>query len=176
MSTDGCYFVTYAVVDWADAFTRNRYKNIFIESWKHCQQNKGLPIHAYVIMTNHVHMIISRNSMSVLENIMRDMKKFTASKIIEAIQANKEESRREWLLSLFRKAGEENDNNKIFQFWQQNNHPVLCDKPDMLKQKMNYIHENPVRAGFVEKVEDWIFSNAGDYYLSKKGLMEISYV
>ena len=144
---DGCYFVTYAVVDWADVFTRNTYKDILIESWKHCQQHKGLLIHGYVIMTNHVHMIISRNSGELLESIMRDMKKFTASKIIEAVQSNKEESRREWMLSLFGKAGAENSNNKIFQFWRQDNHPILCDILDMLKRKLNYIHENPVRAG-----------------------------
>ena len=51
---EGCYFVTFAVVGWVDVFTRNVYKDILIESWKYCQQKKGLLIHAYVIMTNHV--------------------------------------------------------------------------------------------------------------------------
>jgi REP element-mobilizing transposase RayT len=173
---DGCYFVTFAVVGWADVFTRNIYKEILIESWKHCQQYKGLNIHAYVIMTNHVHMIISRNSDALLQAIMRDMKKYTSTIIINAIKANKQESRKEWIISLLRNAGEENSNNKIFQFWQQDNHPVLCDTTDMLKQKMKYVHENPVRAGFVEKAEDWIYSSAGDYYLNRKGLIDISFV
>ena len=79
-------------------------------------------------------------------------------------------------MSLFSKAGEENSNNKTYQFWQQDNHPVLCDSPDILKQKMNYTHENPVRASFVEKAEDWIYSSAGDYYLNRKGLVDISYL
>ena len=173
---DGCYFVTYSVVDWADVFTRNTYKDILIESWKHCQKHKGLNIHAYVIMTNHVHMIISRKSENTLEAIMRDMKKFTASKIIEAIQYSKEESRKEWLMGLFRKAGEENSNNKIFQFWQQDNHPMLCFNPDIFQQKLTYVHQNPVRAGFVEKAEDWLYSSAGDYYLGRKGLIDIDRV
>lgn len=173
---EACYFVTYAVVDWADVFTRNIYKEILMDSWKYCQQHKGLSIHAYVIMTNHVHMIISKTGEVKLEAIMRDMKKFTSSKLIEAVQTNKEESRREWLLDLFRKAGSENSNNKIYQFWQQENHPIQCSTPEILRQKMNYIHENPVRAGFVEKAEDWLWSSASDYYLGKKGAIDLSYV
>ena len=79
-----------------DIFTRNVYKDILIESWKFCQQKKGLLIHAYVIMTNHVHMIISKNTDVLLEAIMRDMKKFTSVKIREAIK-REPESRRECL-------------------------------------------------------------------------------
>ena len=101
---DGCYFVTFAVVGRVDVFTRNVYKDILIESWKYCQQKKGLLLHAYVIMTNHVHMIISRNSKSLLEDIMRDMKKFTSAKILEAIMTE-HESRREWMIEIFKAAG-----------------------------------------------------------------------
>lgn len=173
---DGCYFVTYAVVDWADVFTRNMYREILLDSWRHCQQHKGLSIHAYVIMTNHIHMIISKTSNTLLESIMRDMKKFTSTKLTEAIQFNREESRREWMLELFHKAGKENSNNKTYQFWQQDNHPIQCHTPEMLKQKMNYIHENPVHAGFVEKSEDWLWSSASDYHLGRKGLIDLSYV
>lgn len=96
---DGVYFVTHTVVEWVDVFTRNIYKDILIDSWKHCQQHKGLLIHAYVIMTNHVHMIISRNSEVLLESIMRDMKKFTSSMILEAIK-KEPESRRNWMLDI----------------------------------------------------------------------------
>src|SRR6185369_2417499 len=144
---------------WVDLFTRNVYKDILLESWRYCQQQKGLLIHAYVIMTNHVHMIVSRNSDTLLEAIMRDMKKFTSSKLLEAIK-KEPESRKEWMLSLFRQAGENNSNNKIFQLWQQDNHPIECGSPTILSQKMDYVHENPVRAGFVERAEDWTYSSA----------------
>lgn len=172
---DACYFVTFAVVGWVDLFTRNVYKDILLESWRYCQQQKGLLIHAYVIMTNHVHMIISRNSDPLLEAIMRDMKKFTSSKLLEAIK-KEPESRKEWMLMLFRQAGENNSNNKIFQLWQQDNHPIECGSPTILRQKMDYVHENPVRAGFVEKAEDWTYSSAAHYYCGKKSLIELSYV
>ena len=174
--SEACYFVTYAVVDWADVFTRNVYREILLDSWKYCQQHKGLNIHAYVIMTNHAHMIMSKSGETALESIMRDMKKFTSVKLLEAIQSNNKESRREWLLELFRKAGKENSNNTINQFWQQDNHPIQCSTPEILKQKMNYVHENPVRAGLVEKPEDWHWSSAVDYYLGKKGLIDLSFV
>ena len=135
---DACYFVTFAVVGWVDLFTRNVYKDILLESWRYCQQQKGLLIHAYVIMTNHVHMIISKNSDTLLEAIMRDMKKFTSSKLLEAIK-KEPESRREWMLTLFRQAGENNSNNKIFQLWQQDNHPIECESPTILSQKIMFM-------------------------------------
>ena len=110
-----------------------------IESWKYCQQKKGLLIHAYVIVTNHVHMIISRNLNSLLKDIMRDMKKFTAAKILEAIKTETE-SRKEWMLTIFQEAGESNSNNTVYQFWQQDTH-------DILQQKMEYL---PVRQVFMK--------------------------
>jgi hypothetical protein len=80
-------------------------------------------------------MIISKTGETKLESIMRDMKKFTSSKLLNAIQSNKEESRREWLLELFRKAGSENSNNKAYQFWQQDNHPIQCSTPEIFETK-----------------------------------------
>jgi REP element-mobilizing transposase RayT len=71
---EGCYFVTYSVVGWVDVFTRNVYKDILVSSWRHCQQHKQFFIHAYVVMTNHVHMIVSSGSYFCLQNIIRDLK------------------------------------------------------------------------------------------------------
>ena len=83
---DGVYFVTYAVVGWVDVFTRDEYRNIIVDSLSYCSNKKGLVIHAWVIMTNHVHIIISRKGQTPLEYIMRDMKKFTSVEIIQAIE------------------------------------------------------------------------------------------
>lgn len=156
---DGTYFVTFAVVHWIDVFTRNCYRELFLESLKYCQDNKGLRVHAYVIMTNHVHLIIS-SSGDPLEHIMRDLKKFTSSRIIKTIRSNPSESRREWLLKAFREAGSRNSNNKYFQFWQQDNHPIELLSKRMFDQKLNYIHNNPVAQGLVTKAEDFPWSSA----------------
>jgi len=78
------YFISFATVNWIDVFTRNEYRDILLESWKHCQKEKGLEIFGWCIMPSHVHMIVSSHD-SKLEDIIRDMKSFTSRKIREAI-------------------------------------------------------------------------------------------
>jgi REP element-mobilizing transposase RayT len=96
-NSNGVYFVTFTVVEWVDIFTRSRYADIVLNSLKYCIEAKGLQLHAYVIMSNHVHLIISRNGQETLSNIVRDFKKFTTSQIIKSIK-ELPESRRNWLL------------------------------------------------------------------------------
>ncbi|MEQ9306284.1 MAG: transposase, partial [Marinoscillum sp.] len=84
---EGIYFISTAVVYWIDVFTRRDYKGIIIDSLKHCMKEKGLAVYAYVIMSNHIHLIISNSSAeSTLSDTMRDFKKFTAMKIIKALK------------------------------------------------------------------------------------------
>jgi REP element-mobilizing transposase RayT len=94
------YFVTFTVIQWLDVFTRQEYRDIFLDSLRYCQQNKGLEVCAYVIMTNHIHMIIGRHGAPALEDIVRDIKKYTSVKIIDAIKNNPQESRKELMLWL----------------------------------------------------------------------------
>ena len=124
---DGIYFITLVVVDWIDVFTRNMYKDEIIDSLKYCQTNKGLVIHAWVIVTNHLHLIISRNGDQKLQDILRDFKKFTAYKLLGSIMNNRKESRSEWMLERFELHGKMNSNNSKYQFWRQDNHPILLD-------------------------------------------------
>src|SRR5258706_2618784 len=144
------YFVSFAIVNWIDVFTRKEYKNIILNSLRHCQEKKGLELYAWVIMTNHVHLIIGSGT-NLLSNIMRDFKRHTSLKLREAIETNSYESRREWMLELFEKAGKANNNNDRYQFWQQDNHPIELATPKIMHQKLDYIHNNPVVAGIVEK-------------------------
>ncbi len=81
----GQYFVTFTVHQWVDVFTRNDYKDILIDSLKHCQKEKGLLIYEWVIMTNHIHLILSSEG-DPLSDIIRDFKKYTSRKIIDAIE------------------------------------------------------------------------------------------
>jgi len=171
-SPDGIYFVSFSVVNWIDVFVRNIYKDILLESFIHCQKEKGLLIHAYVIMTSHVHMIISRNGEFKLEDIMRDMKKITSFKIIGAIMDNSEESRKDWLLKMFEENGTKNSNNTKYQFWQQNNHPVELSDNKMIEQRLEYLHMNPVKSGFVSLPEEYVYSSAKDY-AEEKGYVSI---
>ena len=168
------YFVSFAVINWIDLFIRNQYKNIVLDSLSFCQQNKGLELFAWCIMTNHVHLIV-QSSKGDLSGTLRDFKKFTSSRIINAIVENKEESRRNWMLWIFKKAGEKNSRNKDYQFWQQENHPVQLSTISFTLEKLNYIHNNPVKAGIVEKPEDYLLSSARDYF-GMKGLLPIEHL
>jgi putative transposase len=165
------YFVSFATVYWLDVFTREEYKQIWVDSVKYCQQNKGLEVYAYCLMTNHAHMIISSET-AKLSDIMRDMKKYTAEKIISAIKENISESRKEWLIKLFEQAAKVNSNNTRHQFWQQDNHPIELSTNEMLQQKLDYIHLNPVKAGFVSEPHHWKYSSALDYS-GGKGILDI---
>jgi len=98
------YFVSFATVYWIDVFSRKLYRDLFIESLKYCQQHKGMELYAYCIMTNHVHLIIGSESKS-LSDIMRDLKKFTSYSITKAISESTNESRKEWMLWMFERAG-----------------------------------------------------------------------
>jgi putative transposase len=108
-------------------------------------------------------MIIGRHGTESLEGIIRDIKKFTSVKIIEAIRNNSQESRRELFLWLFERAGKANSNNTNSQFWQQHNHPIELSTDEMLQQRMDYIHNNPVVSGFVLSPEDYVYSSAVNY-------------
>ena len=170
------HFITCSVVEWVDVFTRKMYADILIDSLKFCQQNKGLVIHAWCIMSNHIHLIISTNGITQLSDVIRDFKKFSSSAIINAIRDNSHESRKNWMLWIFKKAGERNKRNKTYQFWQQNNHPVECSTREILQSRMIYLHENPVRAGLVRFEQDYLYSSGIDYYLNERSLIDIIYL
>ncbi|WP_224746329.1 transposase [Mucilaginibacter glaciei] len=100
-NSDRPFFVTFPVVGWIDVFTRAAYCDIFLSSLDFCRKHKGLKVYAYCIMSSHVHLIISHEE-SRLPDILRDLKSFTAKQIIAAIESNPQESRRDWLLYLFK--------------------------------------------------------------------------
>lgn len=164
------HFVTFTVVGWSDVFSRELYKEILMNSLIYCIDHKSLDLHAWVIMTNHVHLIISSKT-NKLENIVRDIKKYTSKQIVEKIEINQKESRKEWLMYMFSFAGRTNNNNKHYQFWQQYYHPVELSNDARLQQRMNYLHENPVRAGLVWEPWHYKYSSAIDYYTNEKGLI-----
>jgi REP element-mobilizing transposase RayT len=168
------YFVSFAVVYWIDVFIRNEYKEIVLDSLRYCQKEKGLEVYAWCIMSSHVHLIIGTHQ-EKLENIMRDFKSHTSRTLKKAIKENSIESRKEWMLWLMERAGKKNSNNIAFQFWQQDNHPIALWDNHMFQQKLNYIHNNPIEAGFVFKAEDYLYSSAADY-AGIKGLLDIKLV
>src|SRR5471030_3124668 len=147
-STDELYFVTLTVVDWIDVFTRRQYNDFIIENLAFCQQHKKLNIYTYVIMTNHIHMAANVTDGSP-GDVLGQFKSYTSKKLFEMIANNTQESRREWMIKAFERAGKYNPLNENHQFWQHGNYPVLLYSPAVIEQKIDYTHENPVRAEFV---------------------------
>lgn len=168
------HFITFAVVEWVDVFTQQEYSRIVIDSLKYCQTAKGLEIFAWCLMSNHIHLIV-RSKTGDLSGTLRDFKKFTSKSIIKAIEENKKESRKNWMLWIFKSAGEKNTRNKSYQFWQQDNHPKELVNNKFIDQKLDYIHNNPVEAGIVENPEDFLYSSAKNY-AGNKGMLEIIFL
>ena len=153
------YFVTLTVVDWVDVFIRRLYSDFIIDNLKYCQDKKNLDIFAYVIMTNHIHMI-ARSTKNPLSDVLRDFKTFTSKEIYKLIKDQQQESRKNWMLPIFDRHGRENPVNKGHQFWQNGNHPIVLYSNSVIDQKVNYIHENPVKAGFVSEAHEYYYSSA----------------
>ena len=160
---DKLYFITFAVVGWIDLFIRNEYRQILLDSWQYCRINKGLQVYGWCIMTSHVHMIIGTEK-DALQDIVRDMKRHTSVALRKAITEHPQESMREWMLKLMQQAGTTNSNNSGFQLWRQDNHPIELYTVKVTHQKLDYIHNNAVEAGFVEKPEDYLYGSAKDYF------------
>ena len=166
------YFVTFTVVRWIDVFTRREYKDILVESLKFCIEKKGLQLYAWVIMSNHVHLIIGTKD-KPMGGILRDIKRHTSKALTKAISENVLESRRDWMLWFFEREGKLNPNNEQYQFWQQDeSHPIELWSSEVMDQKLDYIHYNPVVAGWIDEPEHYLYSSARDY-AGGKGLIDI---
>lgn len=150
------HYLTYATVGWVDALTRPAYKDIVVESLRHCQREKGLELFAWCIMSNHVHLIARAKEGHRLQDILRDHKKFTSKALMKAIADNPQESRRQWLLDHFKQSHGGN------QVWQHDLHPIWLRRTDIIEQKLQYIHRNPVEEGLVEEPHHYLYSSARD--------------
>lgn len=171
IKTDKAYYLTLTVVGWVDVFTRKNHRDAFIESLKYCQQSKGLVVFAYCIMSNHVHLIANTNEPFLLQDTIRDFKKFTSRKIISLIQ-NEPESRREWMLAYFSSEAENHTKNKHYKFWQGGNHAIELFSEKFVWDKINYIHNNPVEAGLVKNAHEWLYSSASNYQ-GKESVLQV---
>lgn len=170
---NGLYFLTFTVVGWIDVFTRSTFKVEIVNSLNYCIHEKGLVVNAWCLMSNHLHLIAYAKEGHRLSDIIRDFKKFTAKRIIEMI-ATEPESRREWMLNQFEYAGRKLKRIKKYKFWKDDNHAIYL-YPNMIENRLNYIHQNPVASMIVENAEAYIFSSSRDYS-GIKGLVNIELI
>ncbi|MES2240435.1 MAG: transposase [Bacteroidota bacterium] len=161
-TTEEAYFITITTVGWIDIFTRLNQKNIIINALKYCQENKGLEIYAYCLMSSHLHLLCKATNGFILSDIMRDFKRFTSKKIIETIQ-DEPESRREWMLDYFQNASKHLKNEQKYKVWQNGYHAEHIYSNKFIRQKLDYIHNNPVKDKIISLPEDYYFSSARNY-------------
>jgi REP element-mobilizing transposase RayT len=154
-----------------DVFLRRNHKIALVESLKFCQQNKGLEIFAWCLMPSHLHMIVRAAEGNELAPIIRDFKRHTSTQIISQIQ-HEPESRREWMLQNFERAARDHPKGGKYKFWQDGYHPVELYSPAFTRQKLNYIHQNPVVDMLVQQPWDYWFSSARNY-AGMDGLLEV---
>jgi len=153
------HFLTFTVVDWVDAFTKKDYRLELVDSMNYCIKEKGLIVYGWVIMSNHMHAIWQAKEGYLLSDIIRDFKKFTAKRIISMIKEGKE-SRKVWMLKKFEYAGKRLNRISKYKFWKDSNHAIYLGPEDtkMKEQKLEYIHNNPVKAMLVHSADDYVFS------------------
>jgi putative transposase len=149
------YFITSTVVDWVPLIINENISVIIIESYKFCQTNKQLFIYGYVIMPNHFHMIISMEEPRNIPNVIRDMKRHISQEITSCLTSLESHKNLSWVKQFH--------GNKINKVWQEGYHPKAILSEKMFNQKLEYIHNNPILKGFVEKPEYWKYSSARNY-------------
>ena len=159
------YFCSDTIVGWQYVFTSPAMFNVIIDSLKFCSSKKGLRLHGYVIMPNHIHSIVSARDGN-LSDILRDFKRFTSDKISERL-LNKRLDK--YFASAARREGKGN----VHKVWQRGSHPEAIVSQEFFLQKLNYIHENPVRKGYVRQPEHWLYSSARNYLLNDDAVIRI---
>jgi putative transposase len=159
------YFITCTVVKWLPIFTRKPYFDLLLDALQFCRQHKGLKIYAFAILDNHLHLVVAGDK---LADIIRDFKSYTAKRLL----ARLEQDQKTWVLNQFQYYKQPAKTKSDYQVWQEGFHPQQIVSEEMLQQKIDYLHHNPVRAGLVERPEDWVYSSARDY-AGGKGLIEL---
>ena len=162
------YFVTSTLVEWLPVFIDEVYCNIVIDSLKFMRGKKGVQLNAFVIMPTHLHLTVWPDEKVNLSNAMRDFKRFTS----QAISTQLEKDGRELFLRVLGKnapgrAGSE------YRVWQEGFHPEAIYSGKFARQKLDYIHNNPVRKGLVDSPAHWRYSSARNYELNDHSVMEV---
>lgn len=149
------YFVTFAIVEWLPVFIEESTCKNITDSLNFCIQNKSLRVNAYVVMSNHLHAVVFDGDFDSerLKHTLDDFRKFTGRQLADYCDAH---------CSLvfgeaFRRAAGEDRQRRV---WQPTQHPEGIVSEQFWQQKVNYIHENPVRKGLVTRPEDWRFFSA----------------
>ncbi len=161
---DKPHFLTCTILEWLPVFTRQETVQILLDCW-HYQRQQGLKLHGYVVLENHCHFIAQAEQ---LDRFVSRFKSYTARQIIDYLRNRQVEP----ILKRLHFARKMHKHDREYQFWQEGSHAELILDEVMMRQKLDYIHANPVKRGYVAREEHWRYSSAG-YYSTGEGLIEI---
>ena len=150
------HFITSTVVGWLPVFTTAARCQIIVDSLEYCRAHKGLKVHAWVILDSHLHAILAAPD---LPRVIADFKRHTARRLIELLEAENAD----WLLHLMRQWCPGYKTQSDIQFWQEGYHPEALFSDAVMEQKLEYLHNNPVKRGLVAAPEHWRFSSAHEW-------------
>lgn len=159
------HFLTCTVVEWLPVFTRPEAVQILLESWSYQRAHNGLQLFGYVILENHLHFVVQAPR---LDKCLNSFKSFTAARIIELLEQKKAEQ----LLARLRIAKQIHKTDREYQFWQEGSHAEMIFSEPVMREKLDYIHYNPVKRGYVDLPQHWRYSSARNYF-GEAGLIEI---
>lgn len=167
----GLYFITSTITEWHSIFTYPETFQIMLKSWDFCRREKGLRIHYYVIMPNHWHMIVS-SQQDPLSDILRDMKRYTSRQLSDFLS----QGRVKTPLDEFAMHARLDQRGNDLKVYQEGFHPIEISSENMMEQKAEYIHYNPVKKGFVLDPEDWLYSSARNYLKNDDSVFKVDYL
>ena len=159
------HFLTCTVLEWLPVFTRPETAEILLNTWRYQRENIDLLLYGYVILENHIHFIAQAEQ---LDKCVNSFKSYTARQLIDYLEANHVER----LLARLRFGKKAHKTNREYQFWQEGTHAELMFSEALIREKLDYIHRNPVKRGYVDEPEHWRYSSARNY-AGKLGLIEI---
>jgi len=152
-------------MEWLPVFTRPEAVQIILDCWQYQRQNQGLKLYGYVVLENHLHFVAHAPR---LDKCVASFKSFTARQLIDYLTAH----HADMLLKRLRFAKCAHKVDREYQFWQEGVHAELVFSEAMMREKLDYIHQNPVKRGYVERAEHWRYSSAG-FYEGGTGLIEV---
>jgi len=156
LDPQGTYFVTATIVEWLPVFTTSACCDILVDSLLHCREHRQLKIYAWVFMENHFHAIVAGPELS---KTLRHFKSFTAHAVLAQLRSEK----RDWLVNQLAYFCAAHKKDQEHQVWQEGNHPQQIEGDEMMGQKLDYIHSNPVVRGLVVAAEHWRYSSAHEW-------------
>jgi REP element-mobilizing transposase RayT len=158
------HFITCTVLHWIPVFTRPETVKIVLDSIRYLQ-NEGLKVYAYVVLENHFHFIVQSKQ---LDKDISRFKSYTARQLLLYFEKHNIKIILDQL-NFYKKA---HKFDRSYQFWQEGVHPELISNVDILCQKIEYIHSNPVKRGYVDEAEHWRYSSAR-VYAGGDGLLDV---